>query len=67
MQQHSSGSSMALTICKLSLAATVYWLWRERNLWVFQRKGVDFSLLQLSIIEDVRACLSSWRGIRASA
>ncbi|KAI8548670.1 hypothetical protein RHMOL_Rhmol07G0292500 [Rhododendron molle] len=58
---------MALTTCKLSLAATVYWLWREWNLWLFQQKGMDFSLLQLSIIEDVCACLSSWRGIRDSA
>ncbi|KAG5548401.1 hypothetical protein RHGRI_013927 [Rhododendron griersonianum] len=57
---------MVHTILKLSLAATIYWLWRERNSRVFQNRSQDCSSLQGVIIDDVRACISSWRGVKAS-
>ncbi|KAG5537062.1 hypothetical protein RHGRI_024489 [Rhododendron griersonianum] len=65
-KQFYSGNAMVLTIFKLSLAATIYWLWRERNSRVFQSRSQDCSSLQDAIVDDVRACISSWRGVKSS-
>lgn len=60
-RQHRGDGSMALIVYKLSLP-----LWRERNMRVFKNRCGDCSSLQSLIIEDISACLSSWRGVRAS-
>ncbi|KAI8567489.1 hypothetical protein RHMOL_Rhmol02G0126200 [Rhododendron molle] len=57
---------MVHTILKLSLAATIYWLWRECNSRVFQNRSQNCSSLQGFIIDDFHACISSWRGVKAS-
>lgn len=64
IRQYRGGNSMVHTVWKLSFAATIYWLWKERNKRVFQLQGLDCSSLQQLIIDDIRACLSSWRGFQ---
>ncbi|KAI8555047.1 hypothetical protein RHMOL_Rhmol05G0143900 [Rhododendron molle] len=59
-----SGASISCRIYKLSLAASIYWIWRERNNRVFQGKSLHAPLLSSHIIAEVRACLCSWRGLK---
>lgn len=56
-----SGNSCLHIIFKLSLAATIYWLWRERNCRVFQGKMSEAVDLFGRIEDEIRACLCSWR------
>ncbi|XP_058202835.1 uncharacterized protein LOC131317295 [Rhododendron vialii] len=58
-----SGASLRCRVYKLSLAAPIYWIWRERNNRVFQRKSLLAPLLSSHIIAEVRACLCSWRDL----
>ncbi|KAI8530548.1 hypothetical protein RHMOL_Rhmol11G0068400 [Rhododendron molle] len=48
---------------KLSLAATVYYLWRGRNSQIFQQKGVDSNTVVRRVLEEVGACACSQRKI----
>ncbi|KAG5565583.1 hypothetical protein RHGRI_001484 [Rhododendron griersonianum] len=59
-----SGASIRCRVYKLSLAASIYWIWRERNNRVFQGKSLPAPLLSSHIIAEVRACLYSWRGLQ---
>ncbi|XP_058216810.1 uncharacterized protein LOC131327682 [Rhododendron vialii] len=58
-----SGASLHYRVYKLSLAASIYWIWHERNNRVFQRKSLPTPLSSSHIIAEVRACLCSWRGL----
>lgn len=49
---------------KLSLAASIYFIWRKQNLHIFQGKArleVDVSS---AILEAIRAKLSTWSVVR---
>lgn len=51
-----SGKSCLYIVFKLSLAAIIYWLWKERNSLVFQGKKSDAADL-FGRIDDIRAYL----------
>ncbi|KAI8558376.1 hypothetical protein RHMOL_Rhmol04G0087000 [Rhododendron molle] len=57
-RQHRGGSSMIHTIFKLSLAANMYWLWRERNGRVFHNLRRDCSSsLQNLVNHRAHSCM----------
>ncbi|KAI8560159.1 hypothetical protein RHMOL_Rhmol04G0234400 [Rhododendron molle] len=58
------GKSLRDTIYKLSLAASIYVLWRERNLRIFQNKSRDVTS---EIFNSVRDKATSWSTIKFSA
>lgn len=58
---HASGFSLASTILKISVSATVYRIWEERNRRTFQHSAIRFQGEFGRILEDVKACFSSWR------
>ncbi|KAE9457723.1 hypothetical protein C3L33_10378, partial [Rhododendron williamsianum] len=60
---HRTGSSLDHTIFRLSLAASLCWIWRERNSCVFQHQIRTAEGLITLIEEEVRACLASWRRV----
>ncbi|KAI8524423.1 hypothetical protein RHMOL_Rhmol13G0149100 [Rhododendron molle] len=61
---HRADNSYTSEVYKLSLATAINWIWRERNKRIFQGRGVSSSVLGGLVIEEVRACLCSWRGLR---
>lgn len=63
---HRSGDSRSSRVYKLSMAAAFYGVWRERNGRQFQGLSFPASSLGAQIIGDVRACLNSWRGLKAN-
>ncbi|KAG5559155.1 hypothetical protein RHGRI_008917 [Rhododendron griersonianum] len=52
---------MRSTLFKLCLAASVYYLWKERNGRIFQQLGHDHSAVEKLILEEVKSCTSSWK------
>ncbi|KAI8562901.1 hypothetical protein RHMOL_Rhmol03G0071500 [Rhododendron molle] len=64
---HRKGKSFIGVIYKISLAATVYLLWVERNLRIFQHKRRDLEGVMTAILEAIRAKLSSLSSIKFSA
>lgn len=61
---HCKDSSMLSSVLKLSLAASVYYIWEERNSRIFQQVRHDFMYVQRLIVEAVKAQMSSWRHMR---
>lgn len=61
MLRYCGSESVASTVWKLSFAASIYHLWRERNSRIFARKRLDDSTIINNIVSDVRACLLSWK------
>lgn len=49
---------------KLSFAAALYWIWRERNSRQFQGTGISAEVLGLRVLDEVRSCLCSWRTLK---
>lgn len=49
-----------------AVAATVYYLWRERNLRVFQQKASDKEQLIQNIVYLIRVFLCSGKGVKQS-
>ncbi|KAG5516987.1 hypothetical protein RHGRI_037659 [Rhododendron griersonianum] len=56
--QHCS-KSVSTIIYQWCLAASVYFIWRERNSRIFRQVGVDSYTLVKRIEEEIRACLVS--------
>ncbi|KAG5535897.1 hypothetical protein RHGRI_023618 [Rhododendron griersonianum] len=56
--QHCS-KSVSTIIYQWCLAASVYFIWRERNSRIFRQVGVDSYTLVKRIEEEIRACLES--------
>lgn len=46
---------------KLSLAASIYYIWKERNGRVFQQTGREADFVVGQVMEEVKACALSWR------
>ncbi|KAI8558970.1 hypothetical protein RHMOL_Rhmol04G0137700 [Rhododendron molle] len=65
--QNREGKSLRDTIYKLSLADSIYVLWRERNLRIFQNKSRDVNGVTSEIFNSVRAKAISWSTIKFSA
>lgn len=64
MTQHCGGASFKNSVLKLSLAAVVYGIWRERNCRVFNHQQSNPGDLIAQIRMDLRAYLTSWRGVK---
>lgn len=65
--QHRRGRGFQNAIFKLSLAAAIYFIWRERNAWIFQGKTRNESALAGVILEAARSKLSSWTSVKYTA
>ncbi|KAI8555340.1 hypothetical protein RHMOL_Rhmol05G0167400 [Rhododendron molle] len=48
------------SLFKLCLAAAIYYIWRERNGRIFQHIGHNPEIVMRQILEEVKACASSW-------
>ncbi|GJX27994.1 RNA-directed DNA polymerase, eukaryota, reverse transcriptase zinc-binding domain protein, partial [Tanacetum coccineum] len=59
MAKTTNQNSIWNIIGKLCLAATVYYVWQERNGWIFNKESRDCDTLIKLIFEDVRARLMS--------
>lgn len=60
-------SSLPVIGLKLGLAASIYHLWRERNNCIFQSMGSNSDMVFRRVADDIRACLCSWKAVKASA
>ncbi|KAI8539117.1 hypothetical protein RHMOL_Rhmol09G0156000 [Rhododendron molle] len=60
------GKSFCSTVYKLSLAATSYFLWGERNMRIFQNKSRDVDGLVAAILDAIRAKLCSFNSVKFS-
>ncbi|KAI8533302.1 hypothetical protein RHMOL_Rhmol11G0286700 [Rhododendron molle] len=56
---HHCSKSVSTIIYQWCLAASEYFLWRERNSRIFRQVGVDSYTLVKRIEEEIRACLVS--------
>lgn len=54
------GSVLSL-LFKLSLSASIYYIWKERNSRTFQEVGHDLATVEKLIVDEVRSCAVSWR------
>lgn len=62
-----NGKSFRDVLFKLSMAASIYTLWEERNMRIFQGKARDVDGVSLAIFNSIRAKVSSWSAIKFSA
>lgn len=58
-----SNAFVASTVWKLTFSASIHHLWRKRNNRIFAAKQMDESTVGNNIVNDVRACLLSWKNI----
>ncbi|KAI8572253.1 hypothetical protein RHMOL_Rhmol01G0183600 [Rhododendron molle] len=61
---HMRADSYTQRTYKLSLAASIYWIWRERNARVFKGISTSAESLWSKIADEVKACMCSWRRIK---
>lgn len=61
---HRSSDSCPIRVYKLSMVAAIYRIWRERNNRQFEGPSVTAPALGALIMEEIRACLSSWRSLK---
>lgn len=54
------GSVQSLLL-KLSLSASIYYIWKERNSRIFQEVGHDLATVEKLIVDEVMSCAVSWR------
>lgn len=52
---------------KLSLAASIYYIWRQHNLRIFQGRSRDMVEVYLTIFSSIRVMASSWATVKFSA
>lgn len=63
---HCKGDSMRKILYKLGLAASVYYIWRERNSRIFKGRPTEPGALIQMIVEDIKASVCSWRKVPCS-
>ncbi|XP_058195059.1 uncharacterized protein LOC131311586 [Rhododendron vialii] len=63
---HSKGKTIRESILKLSLDATVYGVWCERNMMIFQQKMMEADLLGSKICNNIRDAMMAWRNINST-
>lgn len=61
---HRKGKTLQDLVYKLSLAACMYHIWREKNNGIFENLSLTTSQLVTKIEGDVRTLLSSWRSVK---
>ncbi|KAG5532705.1 hypothetical protein RHGRI_027114 [Rhododendron griersonianum] len=57
--------SIKKSILKLSLAATVYGIWCERNMRIFQHKLMEAKVLGSKICNNIRDAMMAWHNIKS--
>lgn len=55
------------SVYKISLPATIYCLWRERNSRIVCQKMDCAEGVIQSIVTELRYCISSWRNVKGTA
>ncbi|KAI8542962.1 hypothetical protein RHMOL_Rhmol08G0181300 [Rhododendron molle] len=50
------GSSVQSLLFKISLSASIYSIWKERNGRIFQQVGHDCATVEKLIVEEVKSC-----------
>ncbi|KAI8538551.1 hypothetical protein RHMOL_Rhmol09G0112500 [Rhododendron molle] len=55
------------SLYKFSLAASIYYIWGERNLRIFQGRSRDVAAVSLTIFNSIRAKANSWATVKFSA
>lgn len=63
---HRGGANLQTLLVKLSCAAVVYHLWRERNRPIFQGVSSTPDQIISVVASDIRGYVSSWKNIRKS-
>ncbi|KAI8528313.1 hypothetical protein RHMOL_Rhmol12G0140600 [Rhododendron molle] len=58
---HGKDSSMRVTLFKLCLAASVYYLWKVRNGRIFLQVGHESTGVEKLILDEVKSCAGSWK------
>lgn len=48
-----NGNSVTAIMYRISLAGSIYYVWKERNQIVFQEKRMDVNIITKKIIQDV--------------
>lgn len=61
----SMGKNFRKSVLKLSLAASVYGIWCERNSKIFLQKALEASALGSRICNNIRDAILAWRNIRS--
>ncbi|KAI8560273.1 hypothetical protein RHMOL_Rhmol04G0242700 [Rhododendron molle] len=61
------GKGLRNSLYKLSLAASIYHIWGERNLRFFQGKSRDVATVSLTIFNSIQAKANSWATVKLSA
>ncbi|KAG5525159.1 hypothetical protein RHGRI_031740 [Rhododendron griersonianum] len=64
---HCKDCSIQSRLFKLCLAASVYYIWKERNGRIFQQIGYESTSVVRLILEEVKASMTSWRHVSRSA
>ncbi|KAH7846510.1 hypothetical protein Vadar_014787 [Vaccinium darrowii] len=63
---NAKGNGFSCTILNCTLAATVYWLWQERNSGIFRGVAKGQILVVEAIANGIRDFLSSRRNVKSS-
>ncbi|KAG5564756.1 hypothetical protein RHGRI_000831 [Rhododendron griersonianum] len=64
MIQYCAAASFKHSVLKLSLAAVVYGVWRERNCRILRKQKTSLRNLIAKIKTDLRASLIAWGGVK---
>ncbi|KAI8572394.1 hypothetical protein RHMOL_Rhmol01G0195000 [Rhododendron molle] len=64
---HCKDCSIQSRLFKLCLAASVYYIWKERNGRIFQQIGHESTSVVRLILEEVKASMTSWMHVSRSA
>ncbi|KAL3510723.1 hypothetical protein ACH5RR_030124 [Cinchona calisaya] len=63
MSWHWSGTTFSSKLKRLSLALTVYHIWRARNLIIFQNDSVAAISIVAAILKDMQTIVTAWKKI----
>ncbi|KAL3510728.1 hypothetical protein ACH5RR_030129 [Cinchona calisaya] len=66
MSSHWFGTTFSSTLKRLSLAHTVYDIWRARNLIIFQNDSVAAISIVAAIQKDMQTIVAAWKKIPRS-
>ncbi|KAG5564545.1 hypothetical protein RHGRI_000653 [Rhododendron griersonianum] len=58
---YGNGVSMRVTLFKVCLTASVYYLWKERNGRIFLQVGHESTGVEKLILDEVKSYASSWK------
>ncbi|KAI8573525.1 hypothetical protein RHMOL_Rhmol01G0284300 [Rhododendron molle] len=64
MFQVNNGPQFSCSLSKVALAALIYHVWGARNGRIFKSFCLSVQQLEINVRTDIRACVSSWRGVK---